>query len=962
MSKTKVSTLVLVGLVLIMILSQSVLGAEVILTDVPYRNQVISYPDWFYNHSSCGFTCMIMDLYYLGLEGDDNLTEYQRIEHLYDNCTTLYQGTWPIYDYAQSDEYCDAFLSEYDINVKYLGSNDESGIKSAIDDGWGVICGTDIYGDAGHVIFIVGYKDNSWIVHDPAGDWHEQYVPAGGMPWSWAPYVEYPMGSFTIWYGVVMKRDGFRDWSAKVIDRSPTAVLDDQNDFAMLWVRLENNGREKWKQDEVHLCTFGPRDRSCGLKVTNHPEEYRWLGTNNRIVMEREEVPPGGVATFGIPVCRNGLEGNFPESFKLVADKKEGKCFGPTITWNVECRENTKAENTLIISGNEKLYYKQGTIHNHTRWSDGLCTVKELAYKAIKVGFDYVVYSDHSDYFNSRDDLAKYVDEINLANQSRPDICLVAGIEYTMLNYAGSVYDPKQSFIHIIGAGYNNLTKEELPDFFPWSRKGKSTTLEELINWHYVRGLPIIVCHPMIRSKNGISSCDLIHQYLFPCLDKISLVEFFDIGYDSSIATENNLVKMQDPGVEFDQTAHMYRDYLMPLGTGVSACSDYHGLISLDGLSIGESYIGGKMYLAWNNDDQMGIFNENKKLVFVANKEFSHCLQNMDRAKTSIVSDFDHIDVNDVVEALFNKRTVASRYHETFAWLKIDDQEWGPGKWGNYLECDKKVKLALAVQFHENNASVRDQTKAIVIARNCQVICKELVKLSNGDLLEFEFEDANLKEGVYNYVIMISGMEKNDWEREKIITSPIYVKVVNKDKIIEKPKDVFSGIKELVIFEETRHLGDSVYPGVLNQGFNKATDEGTVLCKYFDLGYGDLMDLVSAKLSLRLIGGEFSDDYMTGNPVKVNNTKIGDCLVKNQDPQYNDAIHEFYFDPGYLQAGDNELQFMCSTNDWGSRIDFDDFEIREVKIVLQYSPGAGYQGDIQNSNYEYLQNDLQDNH
>ena len=917
--------------------------------DVPYRNQVIDFSDWTNNWASCGYTCTIMSLLYNNAI-PANVTERELIEDLYYNCSTTTRDGYVIFYYEKVDDYCDSYLSEYDLKVDIIRNNFAENIQKSIDEGFPVIVGTYIFGDAGHVILIVGYDDNNWIVHDPANSWGQEYWPPGGIVWQNAAYTRYPKGSFTMLYGTVIKSDFNRDYATRIYDKSPTVILDQTNDYAMLWVILENTGKKEWNQKKVKLGTYYPADRSCGLRANNHSESFRWL-SDNRIAMEQEKVAPGNHALFGIPIKKNGQEGIFQESFRLVVDDDDGCWFGPIVSWNIECREKRLDSGSTVneTSKENPIRYIKGSIHNHSNWSDGLYDIKDLTDKARNINLDYLVITDHSDYFDSQEKLINYVKEIDNANAGNPDICLVAGMEYTILNINKHIYPAKESFVHVIGLGYNKDKNFQPPDWFPWSEEGKYVETNELIDWHIQRGYPVIVCHPVIRGKNGIAASDLIQKCQFAGIEKASLVEFFDIGYDADVVTGSNLIKIFNPNIESNYMQKLYADLLLPAGIGVSACSDYHGLITFNLPEQTKTYLGGRLFAVWNENDELKLYNEGDQQIGNVPNEISRLMQNMDRAKTTIAVENDPCPES-VCKALLNKRTVASRYHENFNYIKLNDTEIFPGIWPEITACQKNVRLEFQIQFHENSSDIQDRMKRVTISRNGIVICNKKMELDAMDRLNFRFDDNDLKLGVYSYTIMVDGCEDNDWAREKIISSPIYLEI-SEERITDDWTQ--SGNQRILsIFSEIVHLGDSAYEGDINMDFyKKEAEEGTLITKIFVLDDVDLSNVTDCSLVMKVIGAQQDQQLKRSNPILINGYKIAECTVKDESRANNNTDH-FYSIPLYLlNSGRNVLQVRSLPRYTGmslvsdSLIDFDDFEIHDARLVISYGNGT-----IQTSN------------
>lgn len=203
-TKTKLLLVLIILILVVAFTYKDAISKESILTDVPYRNQILSYPDWAYGWSSCGYTCMMMSILY-NQALPAGLTEQDLLKELRDNCSVVTSDA-VFYNWNLSDEFCRDYLGDFDLKVGYITADYETELENSIDNGWPVIVGTYIFGNVGHVILVVGYDDENWIVHDPANSWGREYTPD-----SWwaeeAAFVKYPRGSFTCLYGVVISSD-----------------------------------------------------------------------------------------------------------------------------------------------------------------------------------------------------------------------------------------------------------------------------------------------------------------------------------------------------------------------------------------------------------------------------------------------------------------------------------------------------------------------------------------------------------------------------------------------------------------------------------------------------------------------------------------------------------------------------------------------------------------------------------
>lgn len=80
----------------------------------------------------------------------------------------------------------------------------------------------------------------------------------------------------------------------------------------------------------------------------------------------------------------------------------------------------------------------RGTIHNHSTYSDGIHTLKEMADAATQLGYEYFVITDHSQAAAlakglKYDELQKQWAEIDELNKKYKDFCILKGIECDIL-------------------------------------------------------------------------------------------------------------------------------------------------------------------------------------------------------------------------------------------------------------------------------------------------------------------------------------------------------------------------------------------------------------------------------------------------------------------------------------------------------------------------------------------------
>ena len=106
-----------------------------------------------------------------------------------------------------------------------------------------------------------------------------------------------------------------------------------------------------------------------------------------------------------------------------------------------EIRE-TGREVQLELEGNlpKLIYIKmgKGDLHLHSRWSDGVNTIEEIIQQAIRLGYDYIAITDHSQSLKvagglSPQDLFNQGKEISLLQKKYPQIKILKGIEVDIL-------------------------------------------------------------------------------------------------------------------------------------------------------------------------------------------------------------------------------------------------------------------------------------------------------------------------------------------------------------------------------------------------------------------------------------------------------------------------------------------------------------------------------------------------
>lgn len=124
--------------------------------------------------------------------------------------------------------------------------------------------------------------------------------------------------------------------------------------------------------------------------------------------------------------------------------------------------------NTFDFNGIVQTKDIKGLIHSHSNWSDGAYTIEEMARELIKLGFEYLVISDHSKaayYANGLSeerirDQHRYIDELN---QKLSPFKIFKSIECDILNDGALDYENKilAGFDLVITSVHSNLEMDE---------------------------------------------------------------------------------------------------------------------------------------------------------------------------------------------------------------------------------------------------------------------------------------------------------------------------------------------------------------------------------------------------------------------------------------------------------------------------------------------------------------------
>lgn len=177
-----------------------------------------------------------------------------------------------------------------------------------------------------------------------------------------------------------------------------------------------------------------------------------------------------------------------------------------------ELRENT-GEIQAAIKGTlpELVELKEikGDLQLHTSWGDGKNNIEELAFKAQKMGYEYIAITDHSKTINTskfRDEkqMKKQMDEIDNVNRKLDGLTVLKGVEanidpYGYLDVPDQILEEMDLVIAGIHSGFNQ-NKHEL------TRRVLGAISNEHVN---------IISHPTGREIHGRKGYELEFEKIF---------------------------------------------------------------------------------------------------------------------------------------------------------------------------------------------------------------------------------------------------------------------------------------------------------------------------------------------------------------------------------------------------------------------------------------------------------------
>ncbi len=217
---------------------------------------------------------------------------------------------------------------------------------------------------------------------------------------------------------------------------------------------------------------------ACEMKVQNtlrssgnglEARDGEWYYSNIRCVWQSIEPSLFDATLWQLNASPEFLAA-FKEQFSYdFANSKGGDVFAHCGLDFIPCeaRESVKA---IALAQRKELEFLieakdiKGVIHNHSTYSDGIHSLADMAHTARKMGYEYMVMTDHSKaafYANglSEAKCLEQFNEIDLLNKTWTDFTLFKGIECDILSDGALDYDDNflNQFDIVIASIHSNL-------------------------------------------------------------------------------------------------------------------------------------------------------------------------------------------------------------------------------------------------------------------------------------------------------------------------------------------------------------------------------------------------------------------------------------------------------------------------------------------------------------------------
>ncbi len=206
----------------------------------------------------------------------------------------------------------------------------------------------------------------------------------------------------------------------------------------------------------------------------------------------------------------------------------------------------------------------KGDIHMHTKYSDGANTIEEMALKAIELGYEYIVITEHAKALGVAggldiSDFRKEKEEIENLNKKLYPFKIFLGVELNILSN-GSVDFPERelSFFDLCLAGIHtgmNQTKDEITE-----------RIKSVLKIPKVK----VIVHPTGRIINGRNEYSLDIDEIFEIAKKYNKVFEINASFDRLDLNEVNAKRA-----------------VYEYGLKISIGTDAHSVDSLENMRFG---------------------------------------------------------------------------------------------------------------------------------------------------------------------------------------------------------------------------------------------------------------------------------------------------------------------------------------------------------------------------------------
>lgn len=227
----------------------------------------------------------------------------------------------------------------------------------------------------------------------------------------------------------------------------------------------------------------------------------------------------------------------------------------------IEAAQEGKLPNLIKISD------IKGDLHNHSNWSDGNSTFEEMAERAMKMGYRYLVVSDHSQSLHvanglKEEELLEEIEEVDNLNKKLKGFTLLKATEVDIMA-DGSIDFPDKLLekLDVVVASIHSGFKQE--------KKKITERIIAAIRNPYVN----IIAHPtgrLIGKREGYE-VDL-DKVMEACIETGTALEL-NCYYDRLDLNDTNCRKAKEMGVMIainTDAHHVDQLWMMELGVGIA--------------------------------------------------------------------------------------------------------------------------------------------------------------------------------------------------------------------------------------------------------------------------------------------------------------------------------------------------------------------------------------------------------